>query len=115
MTEKSVLVLVLHKVEVLDQLLRNFNDSGIAGATVLNSVGMAHELHSYEDSHAISSLRALFSVGKSENRTIFTVLDNNMIETARKVINDTVGGLENPNTGILFTIPLSFVEGLGDR
>lgn len=115
MAEKSVLFLVLHKIEVLDELLSELNNAGIRGATVLHSIGMAHELHTYEDTHAISSLRALFSSSKNENRTIFMVMDNDKIDTAKKIINNVVGDLSKPDTAILFATPCLFTEGLGEN
>lgn len=112
MSEKSVLILVLHKIEVLDDLLHELNDAELCGATVLNSVGMAHELHTYEDSHAIGSLRALFLSDKSENRTVFMVIDNEKIPAAKEIVYRVVGDLSQPNTGILFALPVTFAEGL---
>ena len=34
------------------------------------------------------------------------------MKKARKTINDVIG-LDKPNTGIMFALPVSFVEGLG--
>ena len=47
---KFVLI-VLNKVEVLDELLEDFVENGIHGATIINSTGMASELFSHHDLH----------------------------------------------------------------
>ncbi len=114
-TEKVILFFVLNKIEKLDELLHALMDAGIRGATVLNSIGMASELgmKNDEDSHVISSFRAFFVSGKSENRTIFTVIDKALIPKASEIISGVVGDLSKPNTGVLFAMPAVYVEGLG--
>ena len=114
MTEYELLVLVLNKINVVDDLLIELNDAGIHGATVINSTGMAHALASREDSLAISSFRAFFGHDREENRTVFIVLPKEMIPAARNVIRHAVGDLSRPDTGILFTMPLDFVEGISN-
>ena len=43
--------------------------------------------------------------------TIF-ILKNEDVEKARTVIDKTLGGIDKPNTGIMFGIDLTFVAGL---
>ena len=114
-SEKVILFFVLNKIEKLDELLHALMDAGIRGATVLTSIGMASELgmRNDEDSHVISSFRAFFVSGKSENRTIFTVIDKALIPKASEIISGVVGDLSKPNTGVLFAMPAVYVEGLG--
>lgn len=52
-----------------------------------------------------------FFSGDEDNRTILSVIKNNQLDTARKIVYNTVGDLSQPNTGIMFTVPLDFVEG----
>jgi nitrogen regulatory protein PII len=111
MNEKSLLVVVLNKVELLDPMLSALNDANIKGATVLNSIGMAHELAGSEDNYVIGSLRAMFASGKRENKTIFMVIDNDRIIDATQVI-DQVIDLQKPDTGILFALPVMFAAGI---
>ena len=40
------------------------------------------------------------------------VVDDDEMKKARRTINDVIG-LDKPNTGIMFAVPVSFVEGLG--
>ncbi len=114
MNEKALLVIVLNKVELLNRLLSALNDADIHGATVLNSIGMAHELASLEDSYVIGSLRAMFASGHTENRTIFMVIDSDRITDATQVI-DAVIDLRKPDTGILFAVPVMFAAGISDK
>ncbi len=112
MENLKVLFLVLNKTNVLERLLLALSNADIRGATVLNSSGMAHTVANREDSPVISSLRAFFNSNQEENRTIFMVLPEKDIDTAKKVIYDVVGDLNKPDTGILFCIPADFIEGI---
>ncbi len=109
----QLLVLVLNKVEVLEELLTQMVSGGISGATILNSTGMATALmNSEEDVPLFGILRKVLNPDRVESKTIFTVLKDEQIETAKEIINRVTGGLSNPNTGILFTLPINSVEGL---
>lgn len=106
----KLMVIILNRTEVLDYLLEGLSAAGISGATIIESSGMAMTLSKLDSSFISSSIRSLFT-GEEDNRTIFSVIKNNQLETVRKVVYNTVGDLSKPNTGILFTVPLDFVEG----
>ena len=92
----QVLVTVLNKTELLDKLLREFENAGVSGATVVSSVGMAHALAGNEESHFISSFRALFDVSHTESKTIFIVCSDEMAEKAKEAVRKIVGDLSEP-------------------
>ena len=109
----QLLVLVLNKVEVLEELLAQMAAGGIAGATILNSTGMATTLmNSEEDVPLFGLLRKVLNPDRVESKTILTVLKDEQVPDARNIINHVVGGLDKPNTGILFSVPVGFVEGM---
>ena len=43
---------------------------------------------------------------------LMLVVENEDVEKARTVIDKTLGGIDKPNTGIMFGIDLTFVAGL---
>ena len=108
----QVLVTVLNKIELLDKLLDEFEKVGVSGATVISSVGMAHALAEHEESHFISSFRAFFDVGHSESKTIFTVCSDEMAEKAKDAVRRIVGDLSKPDSAIMFSVPLLYIEGI---
>lgn len=110
--EKELLILILNKTNVLNKLLRNISDHGIKGATVINSYGMASVLASQEENISFSPFRMLFSNISEENKTIFMVLNKEQVDIVRKLTIDLVGDLKNPNTAFIFTVPVSFVDGI---
>ena len=89
----KLLVIILNKTDVLDYLLEGLSAAGIKGATIIESSGMAMTLSRLDSSFLSASIRGLFS-GEEDNRTILSVIKNNQL-----------------NTGIMFTVPLDFVEG----
>lgn len=108
----KLMVIVLNKLDVLNFLLEDLSEAGITGATIINSTGMAKILANDDNSFIGASLRALFETDRDDNRTILAVIRDEQLQTVRKVIHDVIGDLSKPNTGIFFTVPIDFVEGL---
>lgn len=107
------MVLILNKLDALEYLLEGLSAAGIGGATIIESSGMAMTLSKFDSSFVSASIRALFSSADDEdNRTILSVIRDDQLEIARKVIYSTVGDLSMPNTGVLFTMPIDFAEGI---
>ena len=109
----KLLIIVLNKVECLDRMLTKFGKQNIPGATILDSKGMAQELEAHDELRFLGSLRMLMNPAHKENKTIFMVLDGEKVRTVSRVVNEVTGGLDQPDSGILFTVPISYVEGLG--
>ena len=108
----QVAFIVLNNTDRLDELLKEFVNIGIKGATILDSMGMGGFLASEgEDMPFFSSLRMLLNQGKPINKTIFSVVTDDQVPLLVKSFELIVGKLHQPNTGIIFTIPVSFVKG----
>ncbi|MDD3335328.1 MAG: hypothetical protein PHI98_07400 [Eubacteriales bacterium] len=108
----QVVTLVLNKTEYLEALLEALLDNGIRGCTVLDSTGMMRVLdQSGDDLPMFGAFRQLFDPERKSSKTLIMVLSDAEVETARKVIKQVTGGLDKPDTGILFSTPALFVEG----
>ena len=108
----QLLVIVLNRIDYLEELLVAFAKNGVKGATVLDSTGMAQAISASNEKRFLGSLRMLLDNERQENKTIFTVLEDDKVEDVKQVVHSVLGSFEAPNTGIMFTVPLSFVEGL---
>ncbi len=109
----KLMVIILNKLDALEYLLEGLSAAGIGGATIIESSGLVMTLSKLDSSFVSASIRSLFSSDANEdNRTIISVIRNDQLEIARKVIYSTVGDLSMPNTGILFTLPIDFAEGI---
>lgn len=111
----QLLFIVLNKTECLDDILTQFGENGICGATVIDSRGMAQSLYDHDELRFVASLRMLFEPSHEENKTIFLVLEEDKVATVSQIVNRVTGGLDNPDTGILFTVPVQHIEGLGGQ
>lgn len=109
----KLMVLILNKLDALEYLLEGLSAAGIGGATIIDSSGLVMTLSKMESSFISSSIRALFTGNGADedNKTIISVIRDDQLDIARRVVYSTVGDLSKPNTGILFTVPIDFVEG----
>lgn len=111
----QLLVIVLNKVECLYALLEELGKNKIIGATILESSGMVHDLYQYDELRFFGQLRNRIDPARSESKTIMMVLDEAKVPIVSEIVNRVTGGLDRVDTGILFTVPVSHVEGLKKR
>lgn len=112
----KLLVFILNNEELLDDLLQCFLEADIKGATILDSMGMARALTASQknDIPIFGSLRVMLNQGHPSNKTIFVALKDEEVETCVQCIKGVVGSLDKPNTGILFTLPIDYLEGFSN-
>ncbi len=106
----KLLILILNKVEKLEEVLEGFLEIGITGATVVDSIGMGHILS--EDVPIFLGLRFMFAGAKPHNKTILSTIKDEKEEPAIQILEKILGNLNEPGTGIVFTVPVDRVEGL---
>jgi len=106
----KLLILILNKVEKLEEVLEGFLEAGVTGATIFDTVGMGHILS--EEVPIFAGLRFMFAGAKPHNKTIISVIEENKVEEVLRLLQNILGSLQEPGTGIVFTIPLDRVEGL---
>ena len=111
----KLLIIVLNKIECLERLLTAFGENRIPGATILDSKGMAQELEQFDDLRFRMSLRLLINPAHRENKTIFLVVPEELVPKISRIVNDVTGGLGKPDTGILFTVPIDYLEGMREE
>ncbi len=111
-----MLILVIKHVELIDELVRELVEAGLHGGTILDSTGMASVIESFDDAPLFGMLRHVFEENdeKESSKTMFFVVDDEELHNAKKIIKKVAGDLNQPNTGIMFSLPVEFVEGLGD-
>ena len=110
----QLFVLILNKTACLPKLLGEFLSAGIKGATIYDSMGevqyIGHE--TVEPPPIFGSLRKFINPDHEQNKTVLVILRDEQVEAARAIVNKVTGGLDKPGTGIIFTVPVSFVEGI---
>ncbi len=106
----KLLVLILNKVEKLEEVLEGFLEIGITGATIIDTVGMGHILS--EEVPIFLGLRFMFTGAKPHNKTILSTIKDEKEDQAIELLKKVLGDLNQPGTGIVFTLPVDRVEGL---
>lgn len=105
----QALFIVLHEVEYLNDVLTALYDSGVKGATILDSVGFGRtgfKPQTYLP--LISSLMEGVEASRPHNRTIFSVIDDeSAVDRAVAAVEKILGDLSKPGKGIMFTVPVS--------
>ena len=110
----QLLMLILKDTESIDTLMQELASCGVKGGTLLEGTGMANALSNTEDVPAFGMLRHMLSGGEKESSYVLMfVLRDEQVMNTRNTIKSVLGDLKNPNTGIMFSIPLTYVEGLG--
>ena len=104
--------LVLNKLDCLDDLLANLKRAGVRGGTIIESTGMIKTIDDSDESYLLGSLRLFLENPRPESRTIFFIVEDGQVDLVRKTVDESVGGIDNPNTGIVFGLPLTFADGL---
>jgi nitrogen regulatory protein P-II 1 len=112
MTEAAtrLLVAVINDPEKLDEILSGFLELGVTGATVVSSEGMGRLLS--HDIPIFAGLQTLISGSRPQNRMIFSVVPDLLVDPAVELLQEICGNLASPATGIVFVLPVDRVVGL---
>jgi nitrogen regulatory protein PII len=111
---KMILFVLNDPMRLLD-LLKAWKEAGVSGATVLSSTGMGRINQSMalrDDLPLMPSLSDFFVQSEDLSRTIFTVVQEDLVGRILKVTEEIVGDLDEPGNGILVVLPIDTVHGL---
>ncbi len=108
-------MLILKKVEHTEEIIHKLAESGVRGGTILEATGMANTLLDMEDLPIFGMLRHMLDSGEKEkSKVMMFVLEDQAVGSAKEVIKNIIGDFTKPNTGIMFSIPITDVEGFGE-
>lgn len=113
----QLLILILKKVELEKELMKSLAEAGVKGGTILDGTGMGEALVSMdlEDLPMFGVLRRIMAdEEKDVSKVMMFVLHDEELMLTRNTIKKVIGNLKEPNTGIMFSIPITYVEGLGE-
>lgn len=106
----KLLVFILNQEEYLEKVVEAYIEAGAGGATILDSEGMGRFL-AYEVP-LFADFKEFLKGNRPYNKTIFSVIkDDRVLEKLKRLIDEVVGGLDNPGTGIMFTVPVDWISG----
>ena len=107
----TLLVFICNKPEGIDEVLEGFVEIGVTGATIIDTVGMGQILST--EVPIFAGFGSMFRGAATSNKTILSVISEpEKVIEAMNIIEETVGSLGEPGTGIAFTVPVENVRGL---
>lgn len=110
----QLFVLIMKQVYQMNEVMKRLAKAGVKGATILEGTGMAEALMSMEDLPILGVLKRVLEDGTAgTSQVMLVVLKDEQIMVTREIIKEVVGDLNVPNSGIMFALPITFVEGLG--
>jgi nitrogen regulatory protein P-II 1 len=111
----KLLIFVLNKTDKLDDVLSEFARRNMCGATVLDSMGMAHMLagkHDEDELPFLGAFRRFLNPDRQQNNVILAAIDDSQVEEAVAAIESIVGDLSNEDTGVVFCVPIDYTKGI---
>ena len=110
----QLLFLVIKRVELVDEIMIALAQAGVRGGTSIDSVGMAKSISGAGNLAAIGLLNTILkgTDPAQKGKTVFVAVDDSLVETAIAAIKSVTGDLSKPNVGVLFTVPISYAEGI---
>ncbi|MBR7007560.1 MAG: hypothetical protein IKH90_02890 [Ruminococcus sp.] len=110
----QLLFLVIKRVELVDEIMIALAQAGVRGGTSIDSVGMAKSISGAGNLAAIGLLNTILkgTDPAQKGKTVFVAVDDSLVETAIAAIKSVTGDLSQPNAGVLFTVPISYAEGI---
>ncbi len=102
-----LLVMVLDDTSRLNDVLHAWEAAGVRGVTILESTGLARTLERHQARGAFVGLGTVFGGGRIGHNTLFAVIqDIDVAESVSERVRSILGDLNQPNTGILFVVPV---------
>ncbi len=108
-----MIMFVLDNPGKLDNILDAWEQIGIRGVTIVESTGIQRLRKNRARIPMRFAIEPMVFGGEEGNLTLFTmVADNAMVQRCLQATETIVGNLDEPNTGILASWPLSTIKGL---
>lgn len=109
----KILFLILNKTEKLEEILEGFVDSGVRGATIMDSQGMGSALAESNIPLFGGIMRSVMDNNRPYNKVIFALIkDPEVLEAAIKSVEDILGDMSKPGVGLMFTLDVDRVIGI---
>lgn len=108
-----LLIMVLDDSTRLDDVLAAWVEAGVKGVTILESTGLNRVFRRKTADPAFAGFSQIFGSGRVGHQTLFAVIDEiGTAETAVAATETVLGSLDQPDTGIVFVLPVEKTWGL---
>lgn len=109
-----MLMLVLDDPDRLDEVLDAWDAIGVSGVTIIESSGINRRRMARQvGSLFMAGMNRLIGSEEESHYTLLVVVpDDAQVQKCLVAVEEIVGNLDGPNTGILAAWPLSFIKGV---
>lgn len=107
----ELVIIVLNKTDLLNELLTEFMENDLSGATVLDSSGMGHLISNQFP--MFSMFAELESEREDNSKTILKVVKS--VEERKRtedLVEKVIGDFNDPDTAVMVSIPVNSVKGI---
>ena len=114
----KLIVAIVLSIETCHDVIRVWEQVGVTGATILDSIGVRSLLKQgrRDDLPIMPSLRSLLESEEYNHRTIMSVVPDDLdLEDLIRRTEELVGNFDDDDTGFLFVVPVLQARGLGGR
>lgn len=110
----QLLVHITSHEDSVNPIMKKLMEVGIHGASVLDCEGMLQAINrnSVDAPSIFGGLRQFVNPDRQQNKMIIILCKDEEVEKAKQMIHDVSGDLKLPNTGVMFTLPVSSWEGM---
>lgn len=111
-----LILFILNNPDQCEEVLTAWEKVGVSGVTILQSTGLGRYRQKAglrEDIPLIPRLTEFFEHDEDQHRTFFTAVKNHsLVEKILHATEAIVGDLEDPDTGIMFVLPILEAYGI---
>lgn len=108
-----MLVMVLDSVAHRNDVLQAWIAAGVEGVTIMESTGVNRILERTEAQPMFMGFSQIFGSGRVGHETLFAVIESlEVAEAAVRATEEVVGDLNEPDTGIIFALPVARTWGV---
>ncbi len=103
-----LLVTIIKDYRKIEEILLGFVEYEVTGATVLEGRGMGQIIG---DVPIFASLRGLFPGSAEDSHVLLAVMSAEKARKCTVLVDRVAGPLDQPGTGVVFTVPISNMLG----
>jgi nitrogen regulatory protein P-II 1 len=106
----KLLVVVLNANDMLEEILEGLIETGVSGATVVDSVGMGSII---EDVPLFAGLRSIFRGARPRNNMLFSIIRDEQVEEVMDILGRIMGcSAGQRGKGLAIVLPVERFIGL---
>ncbi|MCD6521584.1 hypothetical protein J7K56_02295 [Candidatus Calescamantes bacterium] len=107
----KLLIIVLNREEILDDLLQSMVEAGIFGATIVESVRLAEVIAS--EIPIFAGLRKMMGGGRKFNRMIFAIVEEEeAVDELVNILKESGIDFSKEETGVMLLLPVEKIWGV---